>query len=152
MSTLFSGQFYVFKSVNRPSDRYTFYLYKTFLNNCSPETLEGYLANRADLGQIPQNAASDQSLHCLQVVQPFFSCSVLIALPGVPKIESRIFKFIVWGSSFSLQWVNMVNRTPHPPKVVFFRTEYIYSDEPQRQKPCIHTCAQQSLHHDNIPI
>ena len=34
--------------------------------------LKGYLANSADPDQTPQNAASDQGLHCLQIVQPFF--------------------------------------------------------------------------------
>ena len=35
--------------------------------------LKGYLANSADPDQTPQKAASDQSLHCLQILQPFFS-------------------------------------------------------------------------------
>ena len=34
--------------------------------------LNGSLANNAEPDQTPQNAASDQDLHCLQIVQPFF--------------------------------------------------------------------------------
>ena len=30
--------------------------------------IKGYLANSADPDQTPQNAASDQGLHCLQIV------------------------------------------------------------------------------------
>ena len=30
--------------------------------------LKGYLASSADPDQMPQNAASDQGLHCLQIV------------------------------------------------------------------------------------
>ena len=40
------------------------------LTHCSLETLNGYLANSADPDQTPQNMATDQDLHCLQIVQP----------------------------------------------------------------------------------
>ena len=33
----------------------------------------GKLPNSADRDQVLQNAASDQVLHCLQTVKPFFS-------------------------------------------------------------------------------
>ena len=42
---------------------------RPFLNHCSLETPKRVLANRADPDQTPQNAASDQGLHCLQIVQ-----------------------------------------------------------------------------------
>ena len=35
------------------------------------ETPKRVTANSADLDQTPQNAASDQGLHCLQIVQQF---------------------------------------------------------------------------------
>ena len=38
--------------------------------------LKGYLANSADPDQMPQNAASDQGLHFLQIVQPIFSRNI----------------------------------------------------------------------------
>ena len=38
--------------------------------DCNP--LNGLLANSADPSQMQQNTASDQGLHCLQIVQPFF--------------------------------------------------------------------------------
>ena len=44
-----------------------------YLTHCSGRPLKGYLANSADPDHTPQNAASDQGLHCLQIVQPFFS-------------------------------------------------------------------------------
>ena len=34
------------------------------------------LANSADPDQMPQNVASDQGLHCLQIVQQFFSRNI----------------------------------------------------------------------------
>ena len=56
----------------------------------------GWLANSADPDQTPQNAASDQGLHCLQSVQP---------LSFRPKIENGLLHYIVWESLFSLEWV-----------------------------------------------
>ena len=41
---------------------------KITLTHCSRETVKGYLANSADPDQMLQNAASDQGLHCLQIV------------------------------------------------------------------------------------
>ena len=77
------------------------------LTHCSREPLKGYLLNSADLDQTPQNAASDQGLHCLQIVGPFFSRNMLISQPDLPKIEIGLFQCIVWEGSFSLQWVNV---------------------------------------------
>ena len=45
-----------------------------------------------------QNAASDQGLHYLQIVQPYFSRYSSIMLPEIPKFEIRFFQYIVWGS------------------------------------------------------
>ena len=41
------------------------------LNHCNLETLNGYVANSADPDQMPQTAASDHGLHCLQKVSHF---------------------------------------------------------------------------------
>ena len=46
------------------------------LTHCSLETLKGYLAYSADPDQMLQNVAPDQDIHCLQVVQPFFSQNI----------------------------------------------------------------------------
>ena len=43
------------------------------ISHCSGETPERVIANSADPDQTLQNAASDQGLHFLQIVQPFFS-------------------------------------------------------------------------------
>ena len=37
------------------------------LNHCSRETRKRIMVNSADPDQMPQNAASDQGLHCLQI-------------------------------------------------------------------------------------
>ena len=34
------------------------------------------MANKADPDQMSQNAASDQGLHCLQTIQPFFFSNI----------------------------------------------------------------------------
>ena len=43
-------------------------LFQDYLTHCSWETRKRYLANSADPDQTPQNAASDQGLHSLQIV------------------------------------------------------------------------------------
>ena len=48
----------------------------SLLTYCNLETPEGYLAKSADSDQTPQNAASDQGLHCLQIGQSFFSRNI----------------------------------------------------------------------------
>ena len=65
-----------------------------------------YLANGANPDQTPQNAASEQGLLCLQIFQTSFSKNIQISQPDVPKFETGLFHYIVWVSSFSLQWVN----------------------------------------------
>ena len=49
-------------------------------NGCYPfvvcRPLKAQLAHSADPDQTPQNAASDQCLHCLQIVQQFFSRNI----------------------------------------------------------------------------
>ena len=49
---------------------------RRLLTHCSRKTPKEYLANSADPDQTPQNAASDQGLHCLQILQPFFSSNI----------------------------------------------------------------------------
>ena len=46
---------------------------KLVLTDCSLGPLKGYLENSADPDQLPQNTASDQGLHCLQI---FFSTNI----------------------------------------------------------------------------
>ena len=41
-------------------------------NNLIFDPLNEQLANTADPDQMPQNAASDQGFHCLQIVQSFY--------------------------------------------------------------------------------
>ena len=48
------------------------------LTPCSLETPKRELANSEDSDQTPQNAASDQGHHCLQIVQAFFSRNIEI--------------------------------------------------------------------------
>ena len=48
---------------------------------------------------MPQNAESDQGLHCLQTVWPFFCKNTYISKLDVSKIEIRIFQYIVSGGS-----------------------------------------------------
>ena len=38
-----------------------------YITNCNLATPKGELANSADLDQMPQNAMSDQGLHCFQM-------------------------------------------------------------------------------------
>ena len=52
-----------------------------------------------------QNATSDQDLHCLQEISPFFSRNFKIAYHDIPDIEIRLFQNILRGSSFSLKSV-----------------------------------------------
>ena len=54
---------------------------------------------------MPQNTVSDQGIHCLQIVNHFSLGIFKSHKPDIPKIEISIFQYIVWGSSFSLQWV-----------------------------------------------
>ena len=53
-----------------------------YLTNVYPivvgRPVKGYLANSGDPDQTPQNAASDQGLHCLQIVWPFLSRNIQI--------------------------------------------------------------------------
>ena len=42
-----------------------------------------------DLDQMQHTAASDQDLHCLLIVQPFFCRNVYIIKPGIPKIKNE---------------------------------------------------------------
>ena len=51
-------------------------LLQDHLTHCSLETPKRVTGKSADQDQMPQNAASDQGLHCLQTVQPFFSMNV----------------------------------------------------------------------------
>ena len=55
-------------------------IHKVSQRTCQPivvgRPLKGYLVNSADPDQMPQNAASDQGLHCLQTVYPFFSRNI----------------------------------------------------------------------------
>ena len=47
----------------------SFYIQQIILlTHCSRETRKRVLGNSADPDQTPQNAASDQGLHCLQIV------------------------------------------------------------------------------------
>ena len=46
------------------------------LTHGSPETPKRVIGKQSDPGQTPQNAASDQGLHCLRIVQPFFSWNI----------------------------------------------------------------------------
>ena len=42
-----------------------------------------------------QNVASDQGLHCLQIVQPFFYRNIYIIKPDIPVTENELFQYIV---------------------------------------------------------
>ena len=48
----------------------------SILTHCSLETPKKVMANSADQDQTAQNVASDQGLHCLQIVRPFFSQNI----------------------------------------------------------------------------
>ena len=50
--------------------------------------IKGTLANSVDPDQTPQNAASDQGLHCLHLVQEFLS----IVKPQTPLLEMNLSK------------------------------------------------------------
>ena len=52
------------------------------------------MVNSADPDQMPQYAASDQGLHCLQIVLPFFSKTIQITPSSIPKIEIGLFQYI----------------------------------------------------------
>ena len=52
---------------------------------------------QTDPDQMPQNAASDQVLHCLQILQLFFSKNISIKYVDIPKTEIGIFQYIMWG-------------------------------------------------------
>ena len=54
-----------------------------------------------------QNAASDQGLHCLQTVQPFFSRICKSRNQTYLKLKLD-FQYIVWEGVFSLQWVKLL--------------------------------------------
>ena len=58
------------------------------------------LANSAD--PAPKNAASDQALHGLRIVQPF-SLGIAKSQSDVPIIEIRLIQYIAWESLFSIQ-------------------------------------------------
>ena len=49
---------------------------KNVLTPFSLETPERVSANSADPDQMPQNAASDQGFHCLQLDWPYFSRNI----------------------------------------------------------------------------
>ena len=52
--------------------------------------------------KMQQNMASDQGLHCLQIVQQFFLRNIYIVQPDTPKIENGLFQYIEWEGLFSL--------------------------------------------------
>ena len=58
---------------------------------------------------MPQNAASDQGLHCLKIVQTFFFRNIYIIQPDIPKMDKRLFQNIVWESLFSLRVYSALN-------------------------------------------
>ena len=60
------------------------------------------MANSADPDQTPHSAASDQGLHGLQIVQPICFQNISITEPDIPKIEIRIFQYIVGGGMHSV--------------------------------------------------
>ena len=51
------------------------------INHCNRETPKRQLANSTDTDEMPENAASEQGLHCLQIVQA-------ILLVGISKSHS----------------------------------------------------------------
>ena len=59
----------------------------------------GLLANGAEPDQMPQNISSDQRLHCLQIIQPFYCMMHLKLKLDSSNIQRR-------ESLFSLKWVN----------------------------------------------
>ena len=72
--------FYLLETINpllkNKKKQKTFFpnhIFQTILDHCSQETRKREMANSADPDQMPQNAASNQGLYCLQTVQPFFS-------------------------------------------------------------------------------
>ena len=70
------------------------------LTHCSLQTSKRVNGKKADQDQMPQNMVSPQGLHCLQIVQPFFLFKYLNLIAWYLKSN-----YIVWSSSFSLQWV-----------------------------------------------
>ena len=77
------------------------------LTHFSLETPKRLIGYSADPDQTPQNLVSDQGLRGLQTVyskniqfysKPFFSKNIQITWPVMPKIEIRLFQYIVWES------------------------------------------------------
>ena len=76
---------------------------------------------------MPQNAASDQGLHCLKIVQTFFFRNIYIIQPDIPKMDKRLFQNIVWESLFSLRVYSALNGLMLSAGIIFWRDFAIFS-------------------------
>ena len=58
--------------------RWSIYKCTSSINPFKTEDPKRELANSEDTDQMPQNAASDQVLHCFLTLQPFFFRNIII--------------------------------------------------------------------------
>ena len=85
---------------------------KPCLTHCSLETLKRVIGKQCRPRSNTTECGIWSGSPLFANSSTIFSLWISKSQPDIPQMEIRIFQYIVWGSSFSLQWVKPKPHTP----------------------------------------